>query len=90
MGKLINIRTLLIAKKLRDKLFASVERRMISDVPLGAFLSGGFDSSIIVGIMSRISDKRVNTFNIGFKEKEYDESELAKIVAKKIIQIIGN
>ena len=69
--------------ELREKLFASVERRMISDVPLGAFLSGGFDSSIVVGIMSHISNQRINTFNIAFKEKQYDESELAKLVAKK-------
>ncbi len=70
-------------KELREKLFGSVERRMISDVPLGAFLSGGFDSSIVVGIMSRISNQRINTFNIAYKEKQFDESKLAQIVAKK-------
>ncbi|MCI8416044.1 MAG: asparagine synthase (glutamine-hydrolyzing) [Lachnospiraceae bacterium] len=70
-------------KKLREALFASVEQRMVSDVPLGAFLSGGFDSSIIVGIMSQISKDPVNTFTIGFKEKQYDESPLAKLVAEK-------
>lgn len=69
--------------ELRKALFASVERCMISDVPLGAFLSGGFDSSIVVGIMSQISNQKVNTFNIGYKEKQYDESKLAKIVAKR-------
>lgn len=70
-------------KKLREALFASVEQRMISDVPLGAFLSGGFDSSIIVGIMAQISKDPVNTFTIGFKEKQYDESPLAQLVAEK-------
>ena len=70
-------------KELREKLFASVERRLVSDVPLGAFLSGGFDSSIIVGIMSQISNERINTFNIAFKETQYDESALAKLVAHK-------
>lgn len=69
--------------KLRDTLYHSVEQRMIADVPLGVFLSGGFDSSIIVGIMSQLSAHPVDTFTIGFKEKVYDESELASIVAKK-------
>lgn len=68
---------------LRKALFHSVEQRMISDVPLGAFLSGGIDSSIIVGIMSQISDRPINTFTIGYKDKRYDESSLAEIVAKK-------
>lgn len=70
-------------KLLRDALFQSVEQRMISDVPLGAFLSGGFDSTIIVGIMSQIAPKPVNTFTIGYKEKQFDESKLAQIVAEK-------
>ena len=70
-------------KKLREALFQSVEQRMVSDVPIGAFLSGGFDSSIIVGIMSHLSSQPVNTFTIGFKEKQYDESALANLVAKK-------
>lgn len=70
-------------KKLRDALYSSVEKCMISDVPLGAFLSGGFDSTIISGIMADISDKPVETFTIGFDSKEYDESKLAEITAKK-------
>lgn len=70
-------------RRLRDVLFDSVSHRMISDVPLGAFLSGGIDSSIIVGIMSELSDHPVNTFTIGFKEKTYDESELAAVTAKR-------
>lgn len=70
-------------KMLRDALFHSVEQRMISDVPLGAFLSGGFDSTIISGIMSRISAKPVNAFTIGFHDKHYDESSLATLSARK-------
>ena len=70
-------------KKLREALISSVERRMISDVPIGAFLSGGFDSSIVVGIMSLLSPGKVNTFTVSFDDKIYDESKLAEIVAKK-------
>ena len=68
---------------LRKALFESVERRMCSDVPVGAFLSGGFDSAVITGIMSQIADKPVDTFTIGFREKKYDESSLAGMIAKK-------
>ncbi len=70
-------------KELKKRLMSSVEHRMIADVPLGAFLSGGFDSAIIVGLMSKISDHPVNTFTVGFREKSYDESWLAGIIAKK-------
>lgn len=73
----------LCKKKLREALFNSVEKKMISDVPLGAFLSGGIDSSIMVGIMSRLSSKPVETFTIGFKLKDFDESDRAKIVSEK-------
>lgn len=70
-------------KLLRDALFNSVEQRMTSDVPIGTFLSGGFDSTIISGIMSRISTRPVDAFTIGFREKQYDESSLAKLSAAK-------
>lgn len=70
-------------RKLREKLFYSVSHKMVSDVPVGAFLSGGFDSAVIVGIMAEISDRPVDTFTIGFKEKSYDESGLADMIAKR-------
>lgn len=69
-------------EKIREILLDAVQIRMIADVPLGAFLSGGIDSSIIVGLMSQISGQKVRTFCIGNKEKAYDESEKARIVAK--------
>jgi asparagine synthase (glutamine-hydrolysing) len=59
----------------------SVKLRMRCDVPFGAFLSGGLDSTTIVAIMSEISNYPIETFTIGFKEKLFDESHLAQLVA---------
>ncbi len=70
-------------KRLRDALYGSVERRMVSDVPLGLFLSGGIDSTIVTGIAADISDQPVNTFTVGFREKAFDESDLAAISARR-------
>ena len=72
-----------VTKKIRELLLTSVEGRMISDVPFGAFLSGGIDSSAVVGLMAAVSNTPVNTFNISFSEKEFDESAYAEMVAKK-------
>jgi asparagine synthase (glutamine-hydrolysing) len=70
-------------KRIVSLLEESVEKRMISDVPLGAFLSGGIDSSIIVALASRFT-KQLNTFSIGFKDEPFfDETRYAQLVAKK-------
>ena len=70
--------------RLRELMTTAVQRRLMSDVPLGAFLSGGVDSTIVVGLMSRLLDRPVKTFSIGFKDSPgYDETAFARIVAKR-------
>ncbi len=70
-----------LLEKLEILLMDAVKIRMISDVPIGAFLSGGLDSSLIVAMMSRVSDKQVKTFSIGFKDKAYNELPYARIIS---------
>lgn len=72
-----------VLQHIRDLLRNSVERRLVSDVPIGAFLSGGIDSSAVVGLMAEVSKSRPNTFTIGFSEKEFDESDYAAQIARK-------
>ena len=68
----------------RERTTRAVERRLISDVPLGAFLSGGVDSTIVVGLMSRLMSEPVKTFSIGFEgDKSYDETGYARIAAER-------
>jgi asparagine synthase (glutamine-hydrolysing) len=71
-------------KKVRELVFDSVKLRMISDVPMGTFLSGGLDSSIVSCVMGQLSNKPINTFSIGYKNKFYDESNRALAVSRHI------
>ncbi len=72
-----------VKNKVRQLLTDAVEKRLVSDVPIGAFLSGGIDSSAIVALMSEVSDRTVDTFSIIFREKQFDESEYSDLIAKK-------
>jgi len=69
--------------KVNELLTASVERRLVADVPFGAFLSGGIDSSAIVGLMSKVSTGKIQTFNVSFDEGEFSEAKYAKQIAQK-------
>jgi len=70
-------------EKLQNILKATTKRRMISDVPLGAFLSGGVDSSGVVATMSKLSDKPIKTCTIAFDNEKYNEAKFAESVAKQ-------
>jgi asparagine synthase (glutamine-hydrolysing) len=70
------------AVELRRVLAGAVESHMVSDVPLGAFLSGGVDSSVVVGLMAQASSRPVKTFSIGFDDPQFDELEHARAVAQ--------
>ena len=70
-------------EELEERLAEAVRIRLISDVPLGAMLSGGVDSSIVVALMARASSTPVKTFSIGFGKHDFNESRHARVVAEK-------
>lgn len=70
-----------VKRELKDRLIKSFDLRMVSDVPVGLFLSGGIDSSLLLSLLSEGGDRRLDTFTIGFNEVEYNEAESAKQLA---------
>ncbi len=71
-------------EQLSDLLTDAVQRRMVADVPIGAFLSGGYDSSTIVALMQKVSSRPVRTFSIGFSQADYNEAPFAREVARHL------
>jgi asparagine synthase (glutamine-hydrolysing) len=71
-------------ERLRSLLADAVKEQMVSDVPLGAFLSGGVDSTIVVGLMQAASNRPVKTFSIGFDDPAFDEREFARLAAQRL------
>ncbi len=67
----------------REKVTEAVRIRLMSDVPLGAHLSGGIDSAIVVGVMAGLMDRPVSTFSVGFREEAYSELRYAREIAKR-------
>lgn len=72
-----------IKSDVSNLVFEAVEKRMMADVPLGAFLSGGIDSSIITAVMSKLSAQKINTFSVNFDESEFSEGKYARMIAEK-------
>ncbi|WP_047546307.1 asparagine synthase (glutamine-hydrolyzing) [Psychroserpens sp. Hel_I_66] len=71
-------------KEVNKKIFESVESRSISDVPLGTFLSGGVDSSVVTYCLAEMTDAKIDTFSIGFEKKSFDETDKSQVVAKMV------
>lgn len=72
-----------ICEDVKHFLQQSVKRRLVADVPFGAFLSGGIDSSAVVGLMSEVSNTNIKTFSVTFDEEEFSEAKYARLIANK-------
>ena len=72
-----------LTAELRDRLESSVRAHMLADVPVGVLLSGGVDSSVLTALAARVSPYRVSTFSIGFRERSFNELDLARLVAER-------
>jgi len=70
-------------KKVRELFTSAVQKRLVADVPFGAFLSGGIDSSLVVGVMSQLMEQPVKTFNVSFDESEFSEAQYARQISKR-------
>ena len=71
------------AEELSTLIQDAVGMQMVSDVPLGTFCSGGVDSSLVTAFAARLTEKRINTFSVGFHESDYDETQFARLVSKQ-------
>jgi asparagine synthase (glutamine-hydrolysing) len=70
--------------QVRELITSAIDRRLVADVPVGAFLSGGIDSSIVVGVMSQLTREPIRTFSIGFAgDRRFDETSYARLVSKQ-------
>lgn len=70
--------------QIKDLLIKSVSDRMVSDVPIGAFLSSGIDSTLVVSIMNELSEKKIKTYTIGFEDSDFDETNAVKKISKHL------
>ncbi len=82
-SKAIDIPYNKVCAKVNTLFEKAVERRLVADVPFGAFLSGGIDSSAVVGMMSKVSTSKVKTFSVVFEDEQFNEAKYARIIAHK-------
>src|SRR5205814_563614 len=73
----------ILAAELRERLLDSVRAHLLADVPVGVLLSGGIDSSVLTALAARAGGQRLSTFSIGFRERSFNELDLAREVARR-------